>query len=131
MSEQTIYEKQEELRARWVIDKAQRNNLNVLQTLTDHGVSRSLIERLTGETVQMSRKAKKNKEQIFREWLTEHANQEMAVEAIAESFEVSIQTAYKIMRESPTCFVKARRGVYEVRDVYAERELAKATKPSS
>ena len=60
---------QELLRAQFVIAKATRDNLNLVEVLTSHMVSKTLIEELTGESPIWSRKEKQDKAKELKEWI--------------------------------------------------------------
>jgi hypothetical protein len=122
------YEAQELLRAKWVMEKAIRDNKNVAQEFAAHMVSRSIAQELLGTHYEPNRKAKRNKDDALQTWVTENVGKEVSVEDVVSGLSVSKPTAYKLIKENPTVFVKVRWGFYSVRDVWAERLEAKANK---
>ena len=119
---------QELLRAQFVIAKATRDNLNVVEVLTSHMVSKTLIEELTGESPIWSRKEKQDKAKELKEWVQNNLSKELATKEIATSLDCSYETAIKTIKENPFYFVGTRRDYYEIRDGEAEREQAKKGK---
>jgi len=126
-----FYEKQERLRAQYVIEKAQTNNWNVIETLVTHMVSKKLIEELTGEVVLTERKTpvRENKEQKLREWARDNKDRVISPWEFSKEYEISYDTALKIIKENtPMYFVLIKKGSYTVRDGATEREEAKKAK---
>jgi len=119
------YEAMERLRAHHVIAKAQRDGDNIVQALSNHGVSRSILETLEFDTTAPAKRGKRNKEEAFHNWATKNAGKDVTVEDLEAGLQISKPTAYKIIRDNPGFFVKARRGAYTVHDVISEREQAK------
>ena len=119
---------QELLRAQFVIAKATRDNLNLVEVLTSHMVSKTLIEELTGESPIWSRKEKQDKAKELKEWVQNNLSKELATKEIATSLDCSYETAIETIKENPFYFVGTRRGYYEIRDGEAEREQAKKGK---
>jgi len=122
------YEKMERTRAFWVIDKAEREGLNVSDTLVHHMVSATLIKELTGKEVNRSRKTKSDPRAKLHEWAILNIGREVTATELAETFEFSLATAHKMIRENIDYFTKVKRGLYAVRDGKAEREAAKRDK---
>jgi predicted DNA-binding transcriptional regulator YafY len=121
---------QERLRALWIIEKAQRNGEDPAKTMSLHGVSRALIEELAGSLPERGRKAKRNKEDDFYAWAAKNVDCNVTVQNLVDDFQVSLPTAYKIIREHPDCFIKNGRGAYLIRDGRADRAIAKSNKVS-
>lgn len=119
---------QELLRAQFIVAKAQRDGLNVVETLTSHMVSKTLIEELTGEFLTWSRREKQDKTRELKEWVQKNLSKELGTKEIADSLDCSYETAIKTIRENPFYFVKVRRGYYKIKDGEAEREEAKKSK---
>jgi hypothetical protein len=119
---------QEVLRAQFVIAKAIRDNLNLVEVLTSHMVSKTLIEELTGESPVWSRKEKQDKAKELKEWVQKNLSKELPTKEIATSLDCSYETAIKTIKENPFYFVGTRRGYYEIRDGEIEREQAKKGK---
>jgi hypothetical protein len=124
------FEGAEILRAKWIIDKAQREKTDVVATLVQHMVSKTLIEQLTGKSPESRRVVKKDKDAQLREWALAHLEQEVTTQQIADGLEVSVATALKLTKENTDYFTKVKRGVFAVRDGVAEREETRRNKPS-
>lgn len=125
---QNSFDTQEVERAKWVIEKAQRNSWNVIDTLVSHMVSRTLIEQLTGELPEVEKKIKKNKDQELREWVLLNLSKEMSPWQISQSLEVSYDTALKLVKENTDYFLKVKKGLYTIKDGKLERKAAKKDK---
>ena len=128
MEKEEIIEAQERLRALAVIEKAQRNSWNVVESLITHMVSRTLIEELTGEEVVHEKKERKDKSGELHTWVRRNVGSKFGTSKLVQELGVSYDTVLKIIRENPMFFVKVGRGQYEVRDGIAEREEAKKNK---
>ena len=122
---QSNFERQEHLRAEWVIEKARRTGEDVVNTLVTHMVNRALIEELTGKVPQLEKRVKEDKSKNLREWVLKNLNKEIGTADIAKSLDCSYDTAIKSIKENPFYFIKVRRGIYSIRDGVAEREEAK------
>ena len=122
------YEKMERMRAFWIIDKAEREGLNVTDTLVHHMVSATLIKELTGREVDRSRKTKSDPRAKLHEWVVLNIGKEITANELAEAFKFSLATAHKMLRDNIDYFTKVKRGIYVVRDGKAEREAAKRDK---
>ena len=118
------YDKMERTRAFWVIDKAEREGLNVIETLVHHMVSATLIKELTGKEVDRSRKTKVDPRAKLHEWAILNIGQEVTAMELAETFEFSLATAHKVIRENIDYFTKIKRGLYSVRNGKAESDAA-------
>ena len=127
-SESNDFSPAEVLRANWVIEKAVRDELNVVETLVSHMVSPRLIEALTGKTPLKPKSAKVDKQAELKAWVQEHLGQEMKTAEIAEGLGVSLSTVSGLVKDKLDFFIKVRRGIYLIRDGEAERSLAKSRK---
>ena len=117
---------QERYRALAIIEKAEREGTNVVETLVSHMVSRSLILELTGEEPAWSKKANRvSREEVIREWVLVNEGSEMTTQQIADGLGMSSSSANKVVKEFLDYFVKVRRGVYLVRDGKTERQVSK------
>ena len=125
MEEEEIAEAQERLRAHYIIEKAERDKLNVLDTLVTHMVSRFLIEELTGEVVVHERRVREDKSAQLHQWVRRNESKKFGTSKLVQELGVSYDTVLKIVRENPMFFTKVGRGQYEIRDGIAEREEAK------
>jgi hypothetical protein len=123
-----IIEKQERLRAQYIIEKAKRDGESVVSSLVSHMVNKNLIEELTGVLPELERKVKVDKTKELKEWVSKNLSKELGTKQIAESLDCSYDTAIKTIRENPFYFVSVRRGYYEIRDGDTEREQAKKDK---
>ena len=121
-------ELQERDRALAVIEKAQRNNWNVVESLVTHMVSRTLIEELTGVMPVHEKKVREDKSAKLREWVHRHLGQTISPFKLSQELGVSYDNALIIIKDNVFYFTKVKKGVYEIRDGYAEREEAKANK---
>jgi hypothetical protein len=63
-----IYEKLEHDRALAIIAKAERDNLNVVETLVSHMVSSKLIEQVTGKVPSWERAVRTDRISQIRAW---------------------------------------------------------------
>lgn len=111
----------ETLRAYHVIEA--NPDANPASVLRQYGVATAIIERILGETPDdhQPRKRRADKYQAIIDWCHEHALEQTSAEALAEIGDVSYQTALKFINDRVDLFRKIKRGVYEVRDVKAER----------
>lgn len=124
----TTSERQERLRAQWIIEKSQRDQINVVDNLKVHMVSNALIEELTGEKVVIGRKEqRRDVEKELQDWCRINASLELTTAEIQSMLKVSSSIALKLVKNTDY-FVKVRRGVYQVRDGMAEREAAKSNR---
>ena len=123
-----IIEKQEHLRAQWIIDKAQRNGESVVNALVSHMVGKTLIEELTGIVPELEKRVRVDRSKNLREWVLKNLDKEIGTADIARSLDCSYDTAIKSIKENPFYFIKVRRGIYAIRDGEAEREAAKKDK---
>jgi hypothetical protein len=122
------FDSSEVWRANAIIEKAQRNDQDVVGELVSHMVSRKLIESLTGKEVVLDKKVKKrNFEQEMDDWSRINASLELTTTEIQSMLDISYAEALKIVKNNDY-FVAVKRGVYRVRDGKAEREEAKKSK---
>jgi hypothetical protein len=112
-------------RAKWVIEKAEREGLDIVDALVTHMVSKTLIVKLTGIEPNLERKARKNKDKVLSEWVSTHIGTEVTVPQLASDLGVSAATANKLVK-NVDYFTRSRRGFYSVRDGVAEREAVKS-----
>jgi hypothetical protein len=123
-----ILERQELRRAHAIIAKAERDELPVVQTLADHFVSARIIEELTGERPDLSRKPKRvDPMDVWYEWVEQHVGETFTADTMAESLGMSVSAARKRINEHRGCFVKPKWGYYTVIDDREERKIAKAS----
>lgn len=122
------YEQIERDRALWIIDKAEREGGDIVETLVSHMVSSKLIEELTGKTINRSRKTKEDPLTKLHEWVVANIGREITANKLAETFDFSLATAHKMIRDNIDYFTKVKRGLYAVRNGKAEREAAKREK---
>lgn len=125
MEKEEIAEAQERLRAQFVIEKAERNGYNVIESLVTHMVSRTLIEELTGHEVVHERRVREDKSAQLHQWVRRNEGKKFGTSKLVQELGVSYDTVLKIIRENPMFFTRVGRGQYEVRDGIAEREEAK------
>ena len=125
---QALYEKQERLRAQYIIDKAKKSGESVVTTLVSHMVGKTLIEELTGVTPELERRVKVDKTAQLKEWVQKNLSKELSTKEIIASLDCSYDTAVKTIKENPFYFINVRRGYYEIRDGEFEREQAKKSK---
>jgi len=119
---------QERLRAQWIIEKSQRDQINAVENLKIHMVSNTLIEELTGETVVISRKSqRRDVEKEMADWCRINADLELTTAEIQGMLKVSTSVTLKLVKNTDF-FVKVRRGIYRVRDGLAEREAVKSNR---
>lgn len=124
MEKEEIAQAQERYRALAVIEKAERNNLNVVETLVSHNVSRSLIEELTGVEIVREKRAPA-KSNSLHDWVKANAGRDFSTGELITELGVSYDTVLKTIKDNTMFFTKVGRGRYEVRDGIAEREEAK------
>ena len=120
-------DRRERDRALAVIAKAQRDNLNVVETMVNHFISKTLIEELTGTEVVFEKQGRRDISEELSEWAEQNEDAEVTVAELQELLEISNSVALKIVK-NPDYFLKIRRGVYSVRNGKAEREAAKLDK---
>lgn len=91
--------------------------------LRQHGVMEAVIKELVGAEVEtVTRKVKRSeKYQSIVDYCHAHALEQVSAEQVAAVGEVSYQTALKFINDRVDLFRKVKRGVYEIRDVKAER----------
>lgn len=119
---------QERLRAQWIIEKSQRDQINAVENLKIHMVSNTLIEELTGETVVISKKGqRRDVEKEMADWCRINADLELTTAEIQGMLKVSTSVTLKLVKNTDF-FVKVRRGIYRVRDGLAEREAVKSNR---
>jgi len=114
-------------RAKAVIEKAEREGIDVVDALSTHMVGKTLIIQLTGMEPNLERKTRKNKDRALTEWVSTHIGTETTVLALATDLGVSSATANKLVK-NVDYFIKVKRGIYSVRDGAAEREAVKSTR---
>ena len=119
-----IYEKMERDRAEAVIEKAQRNGWNVIESMTTHMISRTLIEELVGEVPTLEKKSR-SKSNSLHDWVKTNAGRDFSTGDLISELSVSYDTVLKTVKENPLFFTKVGRGRYAVRDGITEREEAK------
>jgi len=120
------FDTQERLRAQFIIEKAGRENSNVVETLKSHMVSNTLIEELTGEQVVLDKKAQKrdiNKE--LSAWARQNAGIEFTTKEIQDLLKISYDATIKLVKNTDY-FSKVKQGCYKILDGEAEREAAKS-----
>jgi hypothetical protein len=123
-----IYARLERMRALAVIEKAQREETNVVDSLVMHMVPLSLILELTGEEPDRSSKRSRNNSGAkLHAWAVENIGREVKKIDVADGLSVSESTAYKVIRDNIDYFSPIKRGLYLVRDGKAERKAAKST----
>jgi len=121
-------EQQELIRARHIIEKAERDGSNVVDTLKSHMVSNTLIEELTGEAVVLARREqKRDMDKELQDWCRINASLELTTAEIQSMLKVTDSLALKLVKNTDY-FVKVKRGLYMVRDGLAEREAVKTGK---
>ena len=120
-------DRRERDRALAVIAKAQRDNLNVVETMVNHFISKTLIEELTGTEVVFEKQGRRDISEELSEWAEQNEDAEVTVAELQELLEISNSVALKIVK-NPDYFLKIRRGVYSVRNGKAKREAAKLDK---
>ena len=125
---QALYEKQERIRAQYIIDKAKKSGENAVSALVSHMVGKKLIEELTGVTPELERRVKVDKTSQLKEWVQNNLSKELSTKEITLSLGCSYDTAVKTIKENPFYFINIRRGYYEIRDGELEREQAKKNK---
>jgi len=125
---EALYNKQERIRAEYIIDKAKRSGESVVVTLVSHMVGKALIEELTGVTPELEKRVKVDKTAQLKEWVQNNLSKELATKEIVASLGCSYDTAVKTIKENPFYFFNTRRGYYEIRDGDSEREQAKKKK---
>ena len=125
MEKEEIAEAQERLRAQAVIEKAERDKVNVVDALVSHMVARTLIEELTGQEVVHEKRVREDKSGQLHQWVRRNETKKFGTSKLVQELGVSYDTVLKIIRENPMFFTKVGRGQYEVRDGIAEREEAK------
>jgi len=123
-----LYEKQERLRAEYIIDKAKRSGENIVAALVSHMVGKNLIEELTGVLPEHEKKIRQDKSGELREWVLKNVGKVFGTTEISKALDCSYDTAIKCIKENPFYFVKVSRGKYEIHDGIAEREAAKKDK---
>ena len=120
----SLAEKSELDRAKAIVEKAVRNEENVVDFLVSHFVSQRIIFELTGEFPSFERKVKRDVDADLKVWVGNNLDKEFTVPELASSMGVSNAIANKMVK-NPDYFSKTRRGVYTVRDGASERESIK------
>jgi hypothetical protein len=115
------------MRAEHVIQKAQRNNTDIVQTLREHGISAAAIAELGIDLDAASTKRAKraDKYQSVFKWCEEHPGHTTTAQEIADIGGFSVATATTLIRDRVDLFHKVKRGQYLVRNPAAERAAAK------
>jgi hypothetical protein len=124
----TNYERLEYQRALAIVEKAQRNELNVVETLVSHMVSTKLIEEVTGSLPSWERNVKTNRLDQIRGLVEERVGDTFKTAEIAELLGVSAGTAIKLIKDYMDFFSPAGRGLYLIKNGEAERAEQKAAK---
>ena len=119
-----IAESHELERAKAIIEKAERNEENVVDSLVSHFVSQRIIFELTGEFPNFERRIKRDVDADLKVWVSNNLDKEFTVPELASSMGISNSIANKLVK-NPDYFLKTRRGVYLVRDGASEREVIK------
>jgi len=115
--EDGIYKSQELLRARYIIEKAERAGENVLASLREHMVGQSFIKELLGETAIYVPKVKRKKSNdTLKEWAKENVGKEFNSQQIAEITKISYTTVTKFISQHRDLFAKVSRGTYKVQE---------------
>lgn len=127
MISEELLEEQELMRAKFIIQKAIRDNEDVVDTLVQYFVSKSIIKQLTGQEPDFTRKTKAGKGRALSEWVSANVGKQFTTAELAESMGVSSSVALKATKNLDY-FVRVKRGLYLVRDGISEREEAKAEK---
>jgi hypothetical protein len=128
-TQSSIIDNLERNRALAIIAKAERDKENVIEMLVSHMVGRTLIEELTGETVDLERRQPKvTRLDMIREWVDKNIGLTYTTAEIAEGLEVSLGSATKYVKEYNDFFVKVSRGRYTIRNGEQERADARRNK---
>jgi hypothetical protein len=128
-TQSSIIDNLERNRALAIIAKAERDKENVIEMLVSHMLGRTLIEELTGETVDLERRQPKvTRLDMIREWVDKNIGLTYTTAEIAEGLEVSLGSATKYVKEYNDFFVKVSRGRYTIRNGEQERADARRNK---
>jgi hypothetical protein len=93
--------------------------------LRRNGIPARLIEELGGEVVLVPKQKRSDKYSKALSWCDENIMRQVSVNDIAEAGDFSYPTALKLVADRPDLFRKVKRGIYEIRDVEAERKADK------
>ena len=112
----------ERLRAQFIIENAERDGLNVQESLRRHFVASSIVEELIGEYGEYSPKPKKPKaDEALEQWARNHVGQTTCPADITQNTGWSITTTTKFVSARRDWFTKIKNGVYLVRNADLER----------
>jgi len=110
------------LRAKFVIEKAEREGDDVHDSLRNHFVAQSIAEELTGESSEYIPKKKAPKAaEVLLQWAKDHVGATTCPADIATDTGLSYATANKFVGERRDWFHKIKKGEYIVRDADLER----------
>lgn len=113
----------ERTRARWVLEG--EGGAVALRT---HAIAASVIAALEVEVPHLAPKPKRaDKWKATEQWCREHAMEQITPDQLAEITGFSRTTVLKFIQDRVDLFRKVKWGVYEVRDVEAERAREKGT----
>lgn len=111
----------ERTRARWVL-----TGEGGAAALKAHAIASSVVEALEVEVPDLTPKPKRaDKWKATEQWCREHAMEQVTPDQLAEITGFSRTTVLKFIQDRVDLFRKVKWGVYEVRDVEAERAREK------
>lgn len=112
----------ERTRARWVMGI----HPNDLGALKSHSIAASVIEALEVEVPDLAPRPKRaDKWKNMERWCRDHALEQVTPDQLADISGFSRSTALKFIQDRIDLFRKVKWGLYEVRDVEAERAREK------
>lgn len=123
-----VFEIHERLRARMVIEKAQRDSLPVVKTLRDHGVDNRIIADVwdeNDETVAPKKSSKKVKEEAIAK-IKEMAGKTVSLDELSEEVGLTYAQLSKIAKDRPDLMTRVKKGSYLLRNPDIERKAEKA-----
>ena len=123
--EEDLNEWRELERVKAIIEKAQRTKEDVTSALVSHMVSKSLIEKITGELPVLEKRTRNDKSDNIREWALTKLGKEFGTTEISKSLDCSYDKALQVIKDNPDYFTRSRRGYYVIHDGVAEREEAR------
>lgn len=93
--------------------------------LRRNGIPSRLIEELGGEVTIVPKERRVEKYAKALSWCEENIMRQVSVNELADAGGFSYPTALKLVADRPDLFRKVKRGIYEIRDVEAERKADK------
>jgi len=119
----------ERLRAHHVVEKAIRENVNVVKELKNHSVDKNIIAEIVGvdpqELVEEVKPKRRTVKEQAEDWVIENAGKEVSLNEVSEATTLTYAQVNKMVKDRPDLFTKVQKGKYVLRDPKVEREKDK------